>query len=92
MTVSTVVYSFRSGAWERYSLKSAIQSKVNEGLYDQLTIGQEGVTVSVLRPFGKAEFEGKEFEVSTIGDYIESGNPVRIIKVAPNKIFVELIT
>ena len=92
VTIGTVVYSFRSGAWERYSLKSAIQSKVNEGLHDNLKAGQEGISISVLRPFGKAEFDGKEFEVTTIGNYIESGSPVRITKVATNKIFVELIT
>src|SRR6187551_3138217 len=68
-TIFAVVYSFRSGAWSRFSLKSSSHGKVNEGIMDNLHIGDEGITNSTLRPFGKATFNDKIIEVKTAGDY-----------------------
>ncbi|ELR71272.1 hypothetical protein C900_02887 [Fulvivirga imtechensis AK7] len=84
-------YSFRKNAWDRFSLKDTIQSKVNEGRNSMLQIGDEGIAMSTLRPFGKAEFEQGEFEVRSIGNYIDSGTKVKIIKISNNSIFVEPI-
>ena len=47
-------FSFKANIWGRFSLKSSIQSKVNEGDLDSLIVGTEGITVSALRPIGKA--------------------------------------
>lgn len=83
--------AFRTNAWSRFALKSSIDSKVNEGELDSFTQGQEGVAVSTLRPVGKAEINNKIVEVTTLGDYVDSGTPVRIIKVLSNQIIVEPI-
>ncbi|MDH5597712.1 MAG: hypothetical protein OEY34_01230, partial [Cyclobacteriaceae bacterium] len=68
-----LVYTFRSKTWERFSLNSSIDSKVNEGGNENLTVGQTGITISSLRPIGKAEFGDKEYEVKSFGEYMESG-------------------
>ena len=81
--------SFRKGAWNRFSLKTSIDSKVNEGMSSALSVGAEGVTVSVLRPMGSAEFDGKIIEVKTNGDYLASGTRVKIIQIQANDILVE---
>lgn len=91
VTLVSLVYSFRSGAWSRFSLKSSIQSKVNEGMLESLHVGDEGKTVSTLRPIGKVEFQGKQYEVKTGGDYVESGTRVRIKIILSNQIIVEPI-
>jgi membrane-bound ClpP family serine protease len=62
--------SFRNGAWNKVSNKSAIKSKVNEGMAAHLNEGEEGITVSALRPMGSADFHGKIFEVKTSGEYV----------------------
>jgi len=90
-SVLTFVISIRSGVWKRFALKKAIKSKVNEGLSLELEIGERGKALSALRPIGKAEFGDKVFEVSTIGNYVEGGRIVEIIKIEMNKIFVEPI-
>ncbi len=91
--VSAVViyYSFKSELWKRFSLKSSIDSKVNEGLTAGLAEGQTGVTVSALRPVGKAELGSRVFEVKTSGDYVEAGARVKVVKIFSNQIIVESI-
>ncbi|HEY9048108.1 MAG TPA: NfeD family protein [Ohtaekwangia sp.] len=90
-TLVSLFYSFRSGAWSRFSLKSSNNSKVNEGILSDLHIGDEGVTISTLRPIGKAEFHEQIFEVKTLGNYIEQGQRVRITQIYSNQIVVEPI-
>jgi len=84
-------YSFKANIWGRFSLKSAIKSKVNEGEVDSLTVGTEGLTVSALRPVGKATLGEKMYEVKTLGEYLDSGSRVRVIKIIMNQIIVEPI-
>jgi membrane-bound ClpP family serine protease len=84
-------YSFSSNVWGKFSLKSTNSSRVNEGELDQLQIGAEGKTVSALRPIGKAELNNKTFEVKTLGEYLDAGKPIRIIKIVSNQIIVEPI-
>jgi membrane-bound ClpP family serine protease len=84
-------YSFSSNVWGRFSLKTSNNARVNEGEFDQLQVGAEGKTISALRPVGKAELNNKTFEVKTLGEYLEAGKPVRIIKIISNQIIVEPI-
>jgi membrane-bound ClpP family serine protease len=94
MAITTLIalfYSFRSGSWTKFSLKTAIDSKVNEGMLAALNIGDEGVTVSTLRPIGKAEFHNKQFEVKTSGNYVERGMRIRITQILFHQVIVEPI-
>ena len=85
----SLFYSFKSGAWKKFSLKETIDSKVNEGLTDDLSVGETGIALSTLRPIGKADFKGKEYEVRSLGNYIETSSSVEIIKIESNTIFVK---
>jgi membrane-bound ClpP family serine protease len=85
----SVYFSFRSGAWSKFSLKSSINSKVNEGELESIHVGDEGVTISTLRPVGKASFREKVLEVKTSGNYLDQGQRVKIILIQANQIFVE---
>lgn len=80
---------FRSKPWRQFALKTSMHSKVNEGILDGLKEGDEGFTISVLRPVGKAEIEGKTVEVTTNGNYIQNGTRVKILKISSNQILVE---
>lgn len=90
-TFFAVFFSFRAGTWSKVSNKSAIKSKVNEGLTAQLSEGDIGTTVSALRPMGSAEFNGKIFEVKTSGEYVPNAMQVKIVKIRVNDIVVEPI-
>ena len=91
LTGITLYFSLRTGAWEKVSLKNASNSRVNEESKHNLWKGDTGITLSTLRPTGKAEFNDLVVEVSTLGPYIEVGTKVRVIDVQPNKILVEKI-
>lgn len=84
-------YSFKADVWSRFSSKSKIDSRVNEGELDSLKVGDEGVTISSLRPVGKAELNGKLYEVKSFGDYLDNGIKIKIIKINSSQIIVEPI-
>ena len=81
--------SFKANVWGRFSLKSTSTSKVNEGELSTITLGAEGTTLSALRPSGKAELDHKTYEVRTMGNYVESGTKIRVMKIQANQIIVE---
>ena len=86
-----LVYSLRAGTWQRFALKSSIDSKVNEDEKSDLQLGMHGKLISDLRPIGTAEFMDKLYEVQTNGNYLEAGLQVEIISLAENKIIVKPI-
>lgn len=90
-TLGSLIYFFKNNSWKAMSLQDTMKGKVNEGLTETLKIGEEGITISTLRPSGKAEFFGRQYEVHTFGDYVDSGKKVAIIKIESNKILVEPI-
>lgn len=51
-------------------------------------LGQEGVTLTDLRPSGMARIGGKRVDVVSRGDYIEKGSPVKVTAVEGNQVIV----
>ena len=89
VTTIALYFSFRSEAWTRFANKSAINSKVNEGSTGSLKLGDEGVALSALRPMGTVDFNGGQFEVKTLGDYVDVGTRVRIVHIDGAQIIVK---
>lgn len=89
VTAIALYFSFRSNAWSKFANNSAIKSKVNEGLTSMLQLGDEGVTLSSLKPMGKVQFKNGQFEVKTLGDYVDVGTKVRIVHIESNQIIVK---
>lgn len=52
-------------------------------------LGLEGITTSLLRPAGTADFQGRKLDVVTDGEYIPKGTRVRIVQVEGFRIVVE---
>ncbi len=88
-SLAALVYALRNKTWKKFSLSDINAGKFNEGMTDVLSAGDEGITVSALRPMGKAEFNNKIFEVKTLGTYLESGTKVVIAKITGQSILVE---
>lgn len=86
-----LVISFRKGVWKKFALKDQISSKFNEHIEISTQEGDEGVALSSLRPFGKAEIKERVFEVKTNGNYVDAGEKIKVIKIDKNKIIVEPI-
>ena len=54
--------------------------------------GKDGVALSVLRPSGIAQIEGKRVDVVADGSWIEQGKPIRITAVEGSRVLVREIT
>ena len=91
VTLIVTFISFKSEAWKRFANNGSIKSKVNEGYAALLNEGDEGQTVSSLKPIGKALFGEKEYEVASLGNFILEKTAIKIIKIETNKIIVEPI-
>jgi membrane-bound ClpP family serine protease len=84
-----IIYSLRGKSWEKYALNTNSDSRFNDETKITLEVGQEGKSISYLRPSGKAEFDNKDWEVFAHDSFIESGKPVIIEKIENRKIFVK---
>jgi membrane-bound ClpP family serine protease len=91
VSAGTLYLSFRKGAWSKLAIKNSIDSKVNEGMTNELEVGAVGKAVSALRPMGSVEFNGRIFEVKSNGEYFNPGTMVKIVKIQLNDILVEPI-
>jgi membrane-bound ClpP family serine protease len=54
-------------------------------------IGSEGVSLTVLRPSGTADFNGVKLDVVSEGDFLPKGTAVKIIKIEGHRIVVKQI-
>jgi membrane-bound serine protease (ClpP class) len=54
----------------------------------ELSPGQVGHTRTGLRPSGKAEFQGKTYEVQSRGEFLDAGIAVSVLRIVGNTIFV----
>ena len=92
--VGVVVYVFRKrGVWNRFILKEELTS--DKGFVPQQPrehwVGQTGVAVSLLRPSGIAEIDGKRLDVITSGEFIEQGKAIQVTSVDGTRIVVKEI-
>ncbi len=86
-----IIYSFKSDAWKKFANTKSMNAKVNEGLTQSLSVADRGLTSSSLKPVGKALFEDKEYEVTSLGNFVEEKTEIEIIKIDKNKIIVKPI-
>ena len=95
IALSTSLRSITHGRLRNSSLVHT-ETESNEDGYrsiEDLAVFQdrEGITSSVLRPTGIADFDGVRLNVSSEGDFIAAGTKVRIIKVEGAKILVRAL-
>ena len=87
--VLAVIYVLKSKTWEKLSLKKTNTAQFNKGKTKLLKIGDEGVTASSLKPYGKGIFNGNVYEIKTNGNYIKEQKKIKIIDILHNKIIVK---
>ncbi len=90
-TLVAVLLCFKSGVWKKFSNESVMGTSVNKDMVVALILGKEGVSISSLKPIGKAEFDNKEYEVTSHGNFVGENQPIKIVKLERNKIFIEPI-
>ncbi|TVP53036.1 MAG: nodulation protein NfeD [Mongoliibacter sp.] len=89
VNLALLVYGFRSGVWNKFSLKDTSTSRSFDDRLLGLEAGQEGKAVSDIKPFGKVEFRDNIYEVKSETGFIRVGSIVIISKLEDNKIIVK---
>jgi len=84
-------FGFKAYTSQKFSLKETIDGQVNIMESGKFNVGDEGITVTLLRPTGKVNFNNEMCEAFSIDDIIEPDITVKIVKIEQNKIFVKPI-
>lgn len=84
-----IVLALKLKTWQRFGLKTTIDSKVGVLKEEDIKVGDVGETISRLAPIGKAMFNEKLFEVHSDGEYVDEHKHVEVTRISGNKIFVE---
>lgn len=85
------ILGLRSGFWNRIASKEQITGKANRMDQPPVGLGDEGRTLSALRPSGTALFGEERLEVQSDGAFVDSGKRVVVTKIVENKLYVTLI-
>lgn len=88
-TVVLGVLAYRAIKSGNYALTDIVATRVNLLSPDGPKVGDEGTTVTALRPEGRAVFNDKKYAVFSLGDYVEAETKVKVTKVSTNKIYVK---
>jgi membrane-bound serine protease (ClpP class) len=80
--------------WRKIGLVSSLSRDEGcvagtEGLSQYL--GQSGISASVLRPVGRGRFGSALVDVSTQGEFVEAGRPIKVIDIRGNVLVVEKV-
>lgn len=86
-----ILYFLRSKAGKKMVLETNIDGKVETFETDDIHPGDTGITLGRLAPMGKIKVNGVSVEAQSTGSYIDQNKPVKILKVYPGKVIVELI-
>ena len=84
-------HGLSSKTWDRFALHDSLPNTKETGAPALPQVGQEGKTLSALRPFGTAQFDNRNYEVRTDGNFMDTGTRVRVARTEGRKIYVEPI-
>lgn len=88
-----IKYVGRSAAWQRITLGH--KQLRNEGYVTGPSLseleGATGIAVTVLRPVGTGEFNGRRIDVVTQGEFIEPGTRLEVVSINGSRVVVKPI-
>lgn len=85
-------FALRSKTWRKVMLNTTVDGKAAESFDDKLKPGDHGKAVTRLAPMGNAMFGDIITEVKTMGEFVDAGTEVEVVKVHNREIVVKPIT
>jgi membrane-bound serine protease (ClpP class) len=88
------IHSAKSGLLSHskmFSEKPSLPYNYDEDIEKKLLLGKVGVVVSRCRPVGKAEIDGKEYEVLSENSYLDKDTNIKVIQITDDQIVVSKI-
>ncbi|MCS6916597.1 MAG: hypothetical protein RMK52_04080 [Chitinophagales bacterium] len=90
-TLLSIVYGFRSGLLGWLTLKSKVEGRMNVIDETRIRVGDRGQALSKIAPAGKGLFGNDTYEVHSLGEWIDEGAELEVIRIALGKIYVKPI-
>jgi membrane-bound ClpP family serine protease len=84
-----IIYGFKSGVWDRFSLKNTVEGRAYDDRLLGLEVGQQGETISDCKPYGKIIIGDKIYEAKSQGGFISAKTNITITKIENNKIIIK---
>jgi membrane-bound ClpP family serine protease len=75
--------------WHKLAITSTSDGKAIEDLDLHVVVGDTGISISDLKPMGKAELNHKHYEVQTLGEFCPHGTAIVVVEVNRHKIIVQ---
>lgn len=79
LTLLSIIFSLRAKTWDRFSLKSKIDSASSASPASTLAVGDSGVAISRLSPMGKVEINGESYEAKSSDVYIDAKSNIEVV-------------
>ena len=86
-----IVAGFKLIQSNTLAMKAQIDSKVNNEDLPGILKGEQGTTITDLRPNGKAQFGNQKVDVYSTGDFIDRNTTIEVVRIQDQKIFVKPI-
>ena len=84
-----LIYALRAKTWDRLSLHSEIDGKVNVVNTNDIKIGDKGTTVSRLAPIGKILIHGQIMEGKSEFGLIDENREIEVVHVNESTVVVQ---
>ena len=81
--------SLRYKVWNKFAINDTSEGKAFEDLDLEIKIGDTGISLSDLKPVGKAEINNKHYEVQTLGEFCPHSTTLVVLEVYRHKIIVQ---
>lgn len=90
LTAGAFIFLVKSKSLDKISLKTNIESVVDQPELKSLQVGDKGIAISRLNPIGKAEFGEMIVEAKSFtGEFIDADEAIEIIKVGKTNVLVQ---
>jgi len=86
--VTLMIIAAKSNLWTKLSNQSALEGRANEVETKDIQIGDTGIAIASIKPIGKARIHDMNYEVKSLGELINTGEKVEVIKISGNQIIV----
>jgi len=82
------IYLVKSKALDHIALKTNIDSTVTDKELPDISVGDNGITISRLNPMGKVRINNITMEAKTMSGFIDENTTVTVVKVSPTQLIV----
>ena len=89
--IGSLILALRSNTWNRVSLNTSIDSKVENTETQFVQPGDKGMAVTRLAPIGTVVVNDKSFEGKSGHKFIDPNTPIEVITVNGNQLIVKPI-